>query len=131
MMCLTVICFLALISYAKAISCHVCSGDCGPETISVANCSDVQATNEENGIFQEGAHMCRIDWQRMYIWYLTLMKLCMHFLYLQLAHKMAPTLPLAEHVLSDEEGWKIKEFKTVTYKMMEAVTVFVTRTIAI
>ena len=68
---LTVICFLALISYTEAISCHVCSGasgDCGPKSISVANCSDVQATNEENGIFQEGAHMCRIDWQRTYIW---------------------------------------------------------------
>ena len=80
MMCLTVICFLALISYAKAISCHVCSGDCGPETISVAKCSDVQATNEENGIFQEAAHMCRIDWQRTYFTF-TLMKLCMHFLF--------------------------------------------------
>ena len=53
------------------------------------------------------------------------------FSILQLAHKMAPTLPLAEHVLSDEEGWKITEFKTVTYKMMEAVIVFVTLTIAI
>ena len=64
---LTVLCFFGIISYAEAISCHICSGltECAEsETESETDCSDVKSTNEENGIFEQDAHMCRIDWQR-------------------------------------------------------------------